>query len=134
MVAGTYSIVVLVSFVFLQNIFHRKSSIVCAICLGLAGHTKVIGRAGNISDYIKTGYDKGMIEIELFVFCFFSIFFRCLSFLIDTIVKMDPIGLLIDHFKHTVQANGHLMERRLLKQRYMFIFILKFSSASSSVD
>ncbi|UJR30262.1 hypothetical protein I4U23_017800 [Adineta vaga] len=43
-----------------------KSSIVCAICLGLAGHPRVIGRAGNIGDYIKTGNDKGMIEIELF--------------------------------------------------------------------
>lgn len=43
-----------------------KSSIVCAICLGLAGHPRVIGRAGNIGDYIKSGTDKGMIEIELF--------------------------------------------------------------------
>ncbi|CAF0981262.1 unnamed protein product [Adineta steineri] len=43
-----------------------KSSIVCAICLGLAGHPRVIGRAGNIADYIKTGNEKGMIEIELF--------------------------------------------------------------------
>ncbi|CAF3689414.1 unnamed protein product [Rotaria socialis] len=42
-----------------------KSSIVCAICLGLAGHPRVIGRAGNIGDYIKTGNEKGMIEIEL---------------------------------------------------------------------
>jgi len=25
----------------------------------------VIGRAGNIGDYIKTGNEKGMIEIEL---------------------------------------------------------------------
>jgi len=43
----------------------RKSSIVCAVCLGLAGHPRVIGRAGNIGDYIKTGNEKGMIEIEL---------------------------------------------------------------------
>ncbi|CAF1134302.1 unnamed protein product [Adineta ricciae] len=43
-----------------------KSSIVCAICLGLAGHPRVIGRAGSVGDYIKTGNDKGMIEIELF--------------------------------------------------------------------
>ncbi|CAF1014819.1 unnamed protein product [Rotaria sp. Silwood1] len=43
-----------------------KSSIVCAICLGLAGHPRVIGRAGNIGDYVKTGHEKGMIEIELF--------------------------------------------------------------------
>ena len=43
----------------------RKSSIVCAICLGLAGHPRVIGRAGNIGDYIKTGSDKAVIEIEL---------------------------------------------------------------------
>lgn len=45
--------------------FYRKSSIVCAVCLGLAGHPKVIGRAGNIADYVKTGNEKGMIEIEL---------------------------------------------------------------------
>ena len=44
----------------------RKSSIVCAVCLGLAGHPRVIGRAGNIADYIKTGNDKGVIEIELY--------------------------------------------------------------------
>lgn len=42
-----------------------KSSIVCAICLGLAGYPRVIGRAGNISDYVKTGQEKGSIEIEL---------------------------------------------------------------------
>ena len=50
-----------------ENVISRKSSIVCAICLGLAGHPRVIGRAGNIGDYIKTGNDKGMIEIELYV-------------------------------------------------------------------
>jgi chromosome segregation ATPase len=53
---------------FLKSIsifYSRKSSIVCAVCLGLAGHPRVIGRAGNIGDYIKTGNEKGMIEIEL---------------------------------------------------------------------
>lgn len=48
-----------------MNFNCRKSSIVCAICLGLAGHPRVIGRAGNIGDYVKTGHEKGSIEIEL---------------------------------------------------------------------
>ncbi|CAF0829543.1 unnamed protein product [Didymodactylos carnosus] len=43
-----------------------KSSIVCAICLGLAGSTKIIGRAHNVCEYIKTGCEKAIIEIELF--------------------------------------------------------------------
>uniref|UniRef100_T1IJX8 Structural maintenance of chromosomes protein 5 n=1 Tax=Strigamia maritima TaxID=126957 RepID=T1IJX8_STRMM len=42
-----------------------KSTIVCAICLGLGGKTKTIGRAGNVAEYIKHGYNKAQIEIEL---------------------------------------------------------------------
>jgi hypothetical protein len=42
-----------------------KSSIVCAICLGMAGKPTVLGRAANISDYIKYGNNTASIEIEL---------------------------------------------------------------------
>lgn len=42
-----------------------KSSIVCAICLGLAGHTKLLGRATEVRDFIKHGHSQAMIEIEL---------------------------------------------------------------------
>ena len=42
-----------------------KSSIVCAICLGMAGKPTVLGRAAAISDYIKYGHNKALIEIEL---------------------------------------------------------------------
>ncbi|TNN82879.1 Structural maintenance of chromosomes protein 5 [Liparis tanakae] len=43
-----------------------KSSIVCAICLGLAGKTAILGRGDKIGLYIKRGCSKGFIEIELF--------------------------------------------------------------------
>lgn len=42
-----------------------KSTIVCAICLGMTGKPSVLGRAQNISDFIKHGKPKGSIEIEL---------------------------------------------------------------------
>ncbi|CAK8680378.1 unnamed protein product [Clavelina lepadiformis] len=42
-----------------------KSSIVCAICLGLGGKTGVLARAKELVDYIKHGCDKAIIEIEL---------------------------------------------------------------------
>eukprot|EP01112_Ceratiomyxa_fruticulosa_P017466 TRINITY_DN5447_c0_g1_i1.p1 TRINITY_DN5447_c0_g1~~TRINITY_DN5447_c0_g1_i1.p1 ORF type:complete len:1092 (-),score=307.20 TRINITY_DN5447_c0_g1_i1:64-3339(-) len=42
-----------------------KSSIVCALALGLAGHTNLLGRAKEVSDFIKHGADRGYIEIEL---------------------------------------------------------------------
>lgn len=42
-----------------------KSSLVCAICLGLGGATKVIGRAKDAQDFIKYGCDAATIEIEL---------------------------------------------------------------------
>lgn len=42
-----------------------KSSIVCAICLGMAGKPTVLGRAASISDYIKYGCSKATVEIEL---------------------------------------------------------------------
>ncbi|XP_069778614.1 structural maintenance of chromosomes protein 5 isoform X2 [Narcine bancroftii] len=43
-----------------------KSSIVCAICLGLAGKTSFIGRGDKVGLYVKRGYNKGCIELELY--------------------------------------------------------------------
>ncbi|XP_061843250.1 structural maintenance of chromosomes protein 5 [Nerophis lumbriciformis] len=43
-----------------------KSSIVCAICLGLAGKTSVLSRGEKVGSYVKHGCNKGSIEIELF--------------------------------------------------------------------
>uniref|UniRef100_A0A8D0GQR5 Structural maintenance of chromosomes protein 5 n=1 Tax=Sphenodon punctatus TaxID=8508 RepID=A0A8D0GQR5_SPHPU len=42
-----------------------KSSIVCAICLGLAGKPSFIGRADKVGLYVKRGHAKGVVEIEL---------------------------------------------------------------------
>uniref|UniRef100_A0A8C4T7Q5 Structural maintenance of chromosomes protein 5 n=2 Tax=Erpetoichthys calabaricus TaxID=27687 RepID=A0A8C4T7Q5_ERPCA len=42
-----------------------KSSIVCAICLGLAGKTSFIGRGDKVGLYVKRGCSKGTIELEL---------------------------------------------------------------------
>ncbi|ORX59081.1 P-loop containing nucleoside triphosphate hydrolase protein [Piromyces finnis] len=43
-----------------------KSSIVCGIALGLGGSTQTLGRAKDISDFIKHGAEKATIEITLF--------------------------------------------------------------------
>ncbi|XP_019410732.1 PREDICTED: structural maintenance of chromosomes protein 5 [Crocodylus porosus] len=43
-----------------------KSSIVCAICLGLAGKPSFIGRIDKVGLFVKRGCCKGTIEIELF--------------------------------------------------------------------
>ncbi|XP_010224723.1 PREDICTED: structural maintenance of chromosomes protein 5 [Tinamus guttatus] len=43
-----------------------KSSIVCAICLGLAGKPSFIGRADKVGLFVKRGCLKGLVEIELF--------------------------------------------------------------------
>ncbi|XP_066922667.1 structural maintenance of chromosomes protein 5-like [Clytia hemisphaerica] len=43
-----------------------KSSIVCAICLGLGGRTNLLGRAKLLSDYVKHRKKEATIEIELF--------------------------------------------------------------------
>ncbi|XP_035247497.1 structural maintenance of chromosomes protein 5 isoform X2 [Anguilla anguilla] len=43
-----------------------KSSIVCAICLGLAGKTAVLGRGDKVGLYVKRGCTKGWVEIELY--------------------------------------------------------------------
>ncbi|KAG7283860.1 hypothetical protein CRUP_034047 [Coryphaenoides rupestris] len=42
-----------------------KSSIVCAICLGLAGKTAILGRGDKVGLYVKRGCRVGSIEIEL---------------------------------------------------------------------
>lgn len=42
-----------------------KSTIVCAICLGMTGKPTVLGRAATFSDYVKYGKTKATIEIEL---------------------------------------------------------------------
>ncbi|RLV98904.1 hypothetical protein DV515_00010284 [Chloebia gouldiae] len=43
-----------------------KSSIVCAICLGLAGKPSFLGRADKVGLFVKQGCLKGIVEIELF--------------------------------------------------------------------
>ncbi|KAG0286881.1 Structural maintenance of chromosomes protein 5 [Dissophora globulifera] len=42
-----------------------KSTIVCALALGLGWNTKLLGRAKDISEFVKHGADKGWIEIVL---------------------------------------------------------------------
>ncbi|OHE96594.1 RecF/RecN/SMC N terminal domain-containing protein [Colletotrichum orchidophilum] len=42
-----------------------KSSLVCAICLGLGFSPKHLGRAGNVKEFVKHGKPSAVIEIEL---------------------------------------------------------------------
>ncbi|KAF0492709.1 P-loop containing nucleoside triphosphate hydrolase protein [Gigaspora margarita] len=42
-----------------------KSTIVCAIALGLGWNTSLLGRAKEISDFVKHGQERASIEIEL---------------------------------------------------------------------
>ncbi|KAJ8603738.1 hypothetical protein CTAYLR_000256 [Chrysophaeum taylorii] len=42
-----------------------KSSIVCAIAIGLGASPKVLGRADTLSEFVRTGCDEAMTEIEL---------------------------------------------------------------------
>ncbi|OHW97653.1 SMC N terminal domain-containing protein [Colletotrichum incanum] len=42
-----------------------KSSLVCAICLGLGFSPKHLGRAGNVKEFVKHGKSSAIIEIEL---------------------------------------------------------------------
>lgn len=42
-----------------------KSTIVCAIALGLGGAPALLGRAKNIAEFVKTGQDEASISIEL---------------------------------------------------------------------
>jgi AAA15 family ATPase/GTPase len=43
-----------------------KSTIVCAMALGLGGNPSLLGRAKDIADFVKHGCDKAYIEIELY--------------------------------------------------------------------
>ncbi|KAI8988304.1 P-loop containing nucleoside triphosphate hydrolase protein [Mycotypha africana] len=42
-----------------------KSTIVCAIALGLGGSPNLLGRAKNVAEFVKTGQDEAQITIEL---------------------------------------------------------------------
>lgn len=42
-----------------------KSSLVCAICLGLGYAPKHLGRAGQVGEFVKHGKDSAIIEVEL---------------------------------------------------------------------
>lgn len=42
-----------------------KSSLVCAICLGLGYGPKHLGRAGSVKEFVKHGKDVATVEIEL---------------------------------------------------------------------
>ncbi|KAG8528661.1 uncharacterized protein KY384_006348 [Bacidia gigantensis] len=42
-----------------------KSTLVCAICLGLGWETKHLGRAKDLGDFVKHGTREALIEIEL---------------------------------------------------------------------
>ncbi|KAI8088924.1 uncharacterized protein BX664DRAFT_123673 [Halteromyces radiatus] len=42
-----------------------KSTIVCAIALGLGGSPQLLGRAKNIAEFVKTGEETASIQIEL---------------------------------------------------------------------
>ena len=42
-----------------------KSTIVCALVLGLGGQPKDLGRAKEISEYVNHTKDSGFVEIEL---------------------------------------------------------------------
>ena len=43
-----------------------KSTFVCALCLGLGGHPKLLGRAKEVKEFVKRGCPRGEIELELF--------------------------------------------------------------------
>lgn len=43
-----------------------KSTIVCAVLLGLGGKLKTLGRADQIGSYVKSGCEQSVIEIELY--------------------------------------------------------------------
>lgn len=42
-----------------------KSTIVCAIVLGLGGKLSTIGRAAHVAEYVKAGCEQAKIEIHL---------------------------------------------------------------------
>ena len=43
-----------------------KSSIVCALCLGLGGKTNLLGRAREVGEFVKHGTNQATIELELY--------------------------------------------------------------------
>ncbi|GLD93353.1 hypothetical protein PINS_up001945 [Pythium insidiosum] len=43
-----------------------KSSIVCALCVGLAGSTKLLGRADKVGQFVRHEKENGFTEIELY--------------------------------------------------------------------
>lgn len=42
-----------------------KSSLVCALCIGLAGNPRVLGRADSVRDFVRRGQTEGWVEITL---------------------------------------------------------------------
>lgn len=42
-----------------------KSTFVCAVCIGLAGKPKFIGRSNKLEDFIKNGEESGLVEVTL---------------------------------------------------------------------
>ncbi|XP_077989076.1 structural maintenance of chromosomes protein 5-like isoform X2 [Glandiceps talaboti] len=42
-----------------------KSTIVCAICLGLAGKTSLLGRSKEVGEFVKYGHNHATLEVEL---------------------------------------------------------------------
>jgi chromosome segregation ATPase len=42
-----------------------KSSLVCALCVGLAGSTKLLGRADDVGSYIRRGTSEGEVLVTL---------------------------------------------------------------------
>uniref|UniRef100_A0A4W5NZ89 Structural maintenance of chromosomes protein 5 n=1 Tax=Hucho hucho TaxID=62062 RepID=A0A4W5NZ89_9TELE len=43
-----------------------KSSIICVICLGLAGKTTILGRGDKVGLYVKRGCNKGSVESKFY--------------------------------------------------------------------
>lgn len=44
-----------------------KSTLLCAICIGLGGKPAITGRGKDVGEYVKHGKDKATLEIELYV-------------------------------------------------------------------
>jgi len=42
-----------------------KSSFVCALCVGLAGSTKLLGRADDVGSYIRRGKSRAQVEVTI---------------------------------------------------------------------
>lgn len=46
-------------------LFSIQSTILCAMCLGLGGEPRLLGRASEIETFVANGHDEGMIEVEV---------------------------------------------------------------------